>query len=44
MGLPFIVNFMKGKAVAATTSIQDRKQVKANLDAQIAGCKWKHRA
>ena len=32
MGLPFTVYFKKGKAVAATTSIQNKAQIKKILD------------
>jgi thioredoxin 1 len=35
MGLPFTIYFKKGKAVAATTSIQTRGQVTAILDSQF---------
>ncbi len=35
MGLPFTVYFKKGKVVAATTSIQDRKQVTQILDREF---------
>ena len=34
-GLPFTVYFKKGKAVAATSSIQDKKQVKEILDREL---------
>jgi len=34
-GLPFTVYFKKGKVVAATTSIQDRKQVTQILDEEF---------
>ena len=34
-GLPFTVYFEKGKVVAATTSIQDRKQVTQILDEEF---------
>ncbi len=32
MGLPFTFYYKNGKAVHATTSIQNKKQVKSNLD------------
>jgi len=35
IGLPFTVYFNKGKVVAATTSIQDRKQVTQILDKEF---------
>ena len=35
MGLPFTVYFKNGKAVAATTSIQTREEVRAILDREF---------
>jgi thioredoxin 1 len=35
MGLPFVFYFKNGKAVKASTSIQNKKQVKENLDTYL---------
>ena len=36
MGLPFTFYYKNGKAVQATTSIQNKRQVKANLDEYLS--------
>lgn len=37
MGLPFTVYYKNGEVTAATTSIQDEKQIRQVLDAQFGG-------